>query len=31
VAQHVRMCLELQAGAIRGQLDHAGEAGSGEW
>jgi hypothetical protein len=30
VAQHVRMGLELQAGTIRGALDHASEACRGE-
>jgi hypothetical protein len=31
VAQHVRVRFELKASAGRGPLDHAGEAGRGEW
>jgi hypothetical protein len=31
VAQHVRVGLQLQPGGLRGALDHAGEAGRGEW
>jgi len=31
VAEHVRMCLELEAGAGGGALDHPGKAGGREW